>query len=278
MGSQGGWCGRVQSGQACGLDMSGRPHRIRVDRLRSLPRVVPYVQRSPAVSRTAQGVRWNALEGDGGGTRPCRRRDPTAPGVWTPHGSPAGSPRVAGSKGHAPKRDGVRGVVGAGAGAAVVLARVPLSGQRGARRAREGESWGARARRCDRHGLGPTRGGHRWRGGAYAGAMGGGGLDGRSWARTHVGTAVGGETRSRRSRGRCSLLCVHVRKATRHGEAMVAQAVRWASWRSGAREGPKAQPRLQGYGALVLGCTPARGHRGPHGRARDANAPARRDG
>jgi hypothetical protein len=42
------------------------------------------------------------------------------------------------------------------------------------------------------------------------------------------------------------------------------------------KNGPKARPRPQGYGARVLGCTPARGRRGPHGRARecarDANA------
>jgi hypothetical protein len=112
--------------------------------------------------------------------------------------------------------------------------------------------------------------------------MGGGRLDDRSWPQTRVGTMVGGKTRSRRSRGQRSLLCVRVREATRHGEAMAAQATRWASCRSGAREGPKAQPRLQGYGARVLGCTPARGRRGPHGRAReherDANAPAWRGG
>jgi hypothetical protein len=31
--------------------------------------------------------------------------------------------------------------------------------------------------------------------------------------------AVGGEARTRRSRGRCSLLCIRVREATRHGDA-----------------------------------------------------------
>jgi hypothetical protein len=34
MGSKGGWCGWVPSGQACGWEMSGGPHRIRADRLR----------------------------------------------------------------------------------------------------------------------------------------------------------------------------------------------------------------------------------------------------
>jgi hypothetical protein len=33
--------------------------------------------------------------------------------------------------------------------------------------------------------------------------------------------------------------------------------------------GPKARPRLQGQGARVLGCTPTRGRRSPHGRARE---------
>jgi hypothetical protein len=33
--------------------------------------------------------------------------------------------------------------------------------------------------------------------------------------------------------------------------------------------GPKAQPHLQGCGARVLGCTPVRGRRGLHGRARE---------
>jgi hypothetical protein len=63
----------------------------------------------------------------------------------------------------------------------------------------------------------------------------------------------------------------------------------WRRGRGGVRtggpaqgKGPKARPSLQGYGARVLGCTPARGRRGPHGRARmrtrrDANAPSRRD-
>jgi hypothetical protein len=150
MGSKGGWCGWVPSGQACGWGTSGEPHRIRADRLRSLPRVVPCVQRSPAVSRTVQGVRWNALEGDGGGTRPCRRRDPTAPGVWTPHGSPTGFPRVAGSKGHAQKGDDVRGMVGAGAGAAATARRWCwcgyLSPARGARDVHVKASAGVRVR------------------------------------------------------------------------------------------------------------------------------------
>jgi hypothetical protein len=103
--------------------MSGGLHRIRADRLQSLPRVVPCVQRSLAVSRTAQGVRWNAPKGDGGGARPRHGRDPTASGVWSPRSSPAGSPRVAGSKGHAPKGDGGRGVVGAGAGTTTTAQR-----------------------------------------------------------------------------------------------------------------------------------------------------------
>jgi hypothetical protein len=67
--------------------------------------------------------------------------------------------------------------------------------------------------------------------------MGGGGHGGRSWAQTRVETAVGDETRTRRSRGRRLLLCVRVREATRHGEAMAARARGSANWRFGAREG-----------------------------------------
>jgi hypothetical protein len=50
----------------------------------------------------------------------------------------------------------------------------------------------------------------------------------------------------------------------------------WRRGRRGVRtgglareKGPKAQPCLQGYGARVLGCTPTRGRRGPHRRARE---------
>jgi hypothetical protein len=45
-------------------------------------------------------------------------------------------------------------------------------------------------------------------------------------------------------------------------------------------KGPKARPCLPGYGARVLGCTPARKRRGTHGRtrARDASTPTRRGG
>jgi hypothetical protein len=49
-----------------------------------------------------------------------------------------------------------------------------------------------------------------------------------------------------------------------------------ASGGVGTKKGLKARPRLQGYGARVLGCTPASVRRGPHrrvrGHARDANA------
>jgi hypothetical protein len=41
--------------------------------------------------------------------------------------------------------------------------------------------------------------------------------------RVRVETAVGGESCTRRSRGRRSLLCVRVREATNHGEVMMAR-------------------------------------------------------
>jgi hypothetical protein len=81
----------------------------------------------PCCFKVAQGVRRNAPKGDGGESRPCRRRGPTAPGDWSPHDSLTGFPRVAGSKGLAPRGDGRRGEVGAG-GVAVVLAPPPSAG------------------------------------------------------------------------------------------------------------------------------------------------------
>jgi hypothetical protein len=83
----------------------------------------PCTERSPAVSKVAQGVRRNAPKGDGGVSWPCRRRGPNAPGDWSPHDSLTGFPRVAGSKGHAPRGDGRRGEVGAGASAATAARR-----------------------------------------------------------------------------------------------------------------------------------------------------------
>jgi hypothetical protein len=263
--------------------MSGGPHRIRADRLRSLPRVVPCVQRSPAVSRTTQGVRWNAPEGDGGGTRPCRRRDPTMPGIWTPHGSPAGSPRVAGSKGHAPKDDGVRGVVGAGAGAAAMTRRWCwrryLSPVRGARDVHVKASAGVCVRGgvigsgLARHGV-DTDGTAALRPAPWVAAdsTAVAGLV-RAWERRLVAkrTLAGQEGGAPSSAFACARQPVTARPWR-------AQAARWASWRSGAREGPKAQPHLQGYGARVLGCTPARGRRGSHRRTheRERTGTARR--
>jgi hypothetical protein len=78
----------------------------------------PVYRAVPCCFNVAQGVRRNAPKGDGGVSRPCRRRGPTAPGGWSPHDSLTGFPRVAGSKGHAPWGNGHRGEVGAGAGAA----------------------------------------------------------------------------------------------------------------------------------------------------------------
>jgi hypothetical protein len=151
MGSQGGWCGWVQSGQACCLEMSGGPHRIRAERLRSLPRVVP-LYKGPLWFRGQPKVFDGMLlrvtaagHGLAGGEIPQR----LASGLLTV------APR-------APLELLARRVTHQRATAfaawsapawarrrrrAVVLARVPLSGQRGARRAREGERWGARARR-----------------------------------------------------------------------------------------------------------------------------------
>jgi hypothetical protein len=162
----------VQSGQACGLGGEWRAAPDPGGSAAVAPACgPPCTEWSPAASRTAQGVRWNAPKGDGGGSRPCRRRDPTAPGVWSPHGSPTGSPRVAGSKGHAPKgrRQSRRGRRQRGCGddgAAVVLARVPLSGQ-GARDVRARASAGVRTRvGVIDTGFGPARVGNRRSGGA----------------------------------------------------------------------------------------------------------------
>jgi hypothetical protein len=127
----------------------------------------------PCCFKVAQGVRRNAPKGDGGESRPCRRRGPTAPGDWSPHDSLTGFPRVAGSKGLAPRGDDRRGEVGAG-GVAVVLAPPPSAGT--------SESWvlwrargSARARWLPVGvGLAATgcRGGDH--GGAWLDAMGGG--------------------------------------------------------------------------------------------------------
>jgi hypothetical protein len=108
--------------------------------------------------------------------------------------------------------------------------------------------------------------------------MGGGGQGDRSWAQTRVETAVGSEACTLRSRGRCSLLCVRVREATHHGEAMAARPTGVRTGGPAQEKGSKAQPRLQGYGARVLGCTHARGHRSSHERAREHKCDRERAG
>jgi hypothetical protein len=156
----------------------------------------------------------------------------------------------------------------------------------GARRAREGERWGARARRGERHGLWP---GTHWEQ-AVRRSLG----RRHGWRRTRrpqLGSNArgnGGRWRSAHSPVKRTAL-PPLRPRARgnpprrgHGGA----GDRSTNWRSGAREGPKAQPRIQGYGARVLVCTPARGRRGSHGRARErereceraGNGPRRRPG
>jgi hypothetical protein len=108
--------------------------------------------------------------------------------------------------------------------------------------------------------------------------MGGGGQGDRGWAQTRVETAVGSEACTLRSRGRRSLLCVRVREATRHGEAMAARPTGMRTGGPAQEKGPKAQPRLQGYGTRMLWCTPVRGRRGSHGRARECERDRERAG
>jgi hypothetical protein len=237
--------------------MSGGPHRIRADRLRSLPRVVPCVQRSPAVSRTAQGVRWNAPKGDGGRARPCRRRDPTASSSLHMIVSRAPLGLLARRVTHQGRRRSRH--VGTGTGAATTVRRwcwrgypFPVRGARdvhvkasagvrvrggGSTRAWPGMGWTQTARRRlgRRHGWWRIR-----RPQLGSNARGNGG-----WWRN---------TLSPVKRAALPPLCPRARgNPPRRGHGGAGDEC--ASWRSGAREGPKDQPRLQGYGARVLGCT-----------------------
>jgi hypothetical protein len=101
--------------------------------------------------------------------------------------------------------------------------------------------------------------------------MGGGGLDGRSWARTRVGTTVGGKTHSRRSRGRRSLLCVRVREATHHGEAMAragGEVGELEVRRKRRAKGPASPPGLRCARAGVHACARASWLAQTHARTR----------
>jgi hypothetical protein len=169
-------------------------------------------------------------------------------------------------RGHAPKGDGVHDVVGAGA--AVVLARVPLSGH-GAPDVRAKASAGVHVR-----------------GGVFDTGLARHGVDTNSaaalrpapWVAADTTAAVGLERVWERRLAAKRVLAGQEGGAPSSVSACARQPAtarpwrrgrRGASWRSGSREGPKAQPRLRGYCARVLGCMPTRGRRGPHGRARD---------
>jgi hypothetical protein len=106
--------------------------------------------------------------------------------------------------------------------------------------------------------------------------MGGGGQGDRSRHKPVCEEAVaGGEACTRRARERRSLPCDRVREASGHGEAMAARPTGAHPRGSVQEKGPKAQPRLPGWCARVLGCTLARGRRA-HADARvNANALAR---
>jgi hypothetical protein len=124
-GSGGGRCGLLPRGPVCGLEISGGPHRIRADRLRPHLCVVPRVVQSnpPAVLEVAQGVRRKVPKGNGGTTRPCRRRGRRRR-VWSPHDSLTRLPWGCWLEGKCTKGgDGRRGEVGTGAGAAMAARR-----------------------------------------------------------------------------------------------------------------------------------------------------------
>jgi hypothetical protein len=106
--------------------------------------------------------------------------------------------------------------------------------------------------------------------------MGGGGQGDRSrHKRVCEEAAAGGEACTRRPRGRRSLPCDRVHEASGHGEAMAVRPT-GAHPRGPAQEkGPKAQPRLLGWCARVLGCTLERGRRARADARVNANAPAR---
>jgi hypothetical protein len=106
--SRDGRCGWVLSGPVCGLGEEWRAAPDSGGSVAVTPACGPScTEWSPAASKAAQGVRQNVPKGDGGGSRPCRWRGPTALGVWSPHDSLTSSPRVAGSKGHTPRATAV---------------------------------------------------------------------------------------------------------------------------------------------------------------------------
>jgi hypothetical protein len=158
-------------GRRVAWEESGGQHRIRADRLRLLPRVGPRVQSGPLLLRGRPKVfdgmllRVTAAGHDlAGGEIPLRLASglltvaPRAPlGLLARRVTHQGATAVATWSAPARARRRRRGG-GVGAG-------TPFW-SRGARRAREGERWGARALRGDRHGLGPARSGHRRCGGA----------------------------------------------------------------------------------------------------------------
>jgi hypothetical protein len=203
--------------------------------------------------------------------------------IWSPHDSLTGSPRVAGSKGHAPRASAVaacRHRYGGGDdSAAVVLARVPLSGQGGARRAREGERWGARARRgidtgLARHGV-DTDGAAALRPAPWvvADSTAAAGLE-RAWEwRLVAKHALAGQEGSAPSFvSACAREPATARPWRRRRRVCELEV-----WRKRRAKGPASSPGLR---CARAGVHAARGRRGPHGRAReheherDVNAPA----